>query len=348
MRLRLEDASVLLAGLLAALLLLASFAPSGVGKGVDVDDDTIDDDLEAETARAVVAVAVPAPFPNQIVVTSRSVGAEVDDAFDLTFEDGRFDLAYFREAGTETAAVGYRLEFRDLVEWRNGEEVGDAVDVRELLRRGTVRVNATRSISLDGENVTTFQIREVTGLFGVDLHVAERFAKWTPTLVLSPMEVKMDIFIEGYPFVAADTDLALEIRVRVLDGYDVSEAHPSRDVQEGYSGVDEREIVVSAGELATFFAWAETATVDGAERPVAVTDLRFEPEEGEWSLAFVYPQGQRIVHDPKLGVVSQAFEEIVTRPKEPTLTPDPFLFSLSLVVLAILVLAAVSLRRRRR
>ena len=74
----------------------------------------------------------------------------------------------------------------------------------------------------------------------------------------------------------------------------------SEDEENGIATDEEKEIEISTGDYAGFFAWAETAIVDGVEKIVLSSPIKNEGHEQKFYLN--YPRGNLIVHDPKIGV----------------------------------------------
>ena len=114
------------------------------------------------------------------------------------------------------------------------------------------------------------------------------------TETFSPNELKIDIEINNYPYAGAETELPLLTEIdRELEST-IEEVEVTFDEDAGLT-IDERGINIISGDETIFFTFKETAVVDGVEEAVGVTQL----ENDRFSL--VYPRGDQIVHDPKVG-----------------------------------------------
>ncbi len=174
-----------------------------------------------------------------------------------------------------------------------------------------------------------------------------------PTAVLvRPTEVKFDVLISSFPFESLDSNLALEVELK-------TEVEPKLN----FTGA-QAELEAIGERYAGYFRWSKNATVDGETVPVistvSSTETEFEilPEvelEVERTVILSYPRGDRIVHDPMIGVSAAP----ILPPPPP---PDnggldgivdviaPFSNTAYLVVLgaAVLFVVATLLARRRR
>ena len=63
-------------------------------------------------------------------------------------------------------------------------------------------------------------------------------------------------------------------------------------------GEYEREVRMTSDDFSGFFTWSEQVEVDGVIQNVTSSDLDDEDE-----VVLVYPRGQLIVHDPKIGII---------------------------------------------
>ena len=69
---------------------------------------------------------------------------------------------------------------------------------------------------------------------------------------------------------------------------------------------------------------------------------------GGLEMGFVYGRGSVIVHDPKIGAVSNAFWSIWSHPRTTAPTFDATIYVLGIAVAAGIIGVTVFLRRRRR
>lgn len=321
--------------LLAAAALLVS--PILAAASGDSDGDGIPDDLEASTARNVLVHESTTGFS----IRSRSIGAVPEDAFAIVFSEGKFTVEYF-PVSSAPATVSYRLEFRRILELYldNGEWKEEN---RSDLSWDSSRVRASEVRTTDGENEVLYSVTSASGIVTITVGSTSRFARVGGDRLLSPMEVTVDVQITGYNYSRADSRLALQVEVNSTGVPRVDDT--SEDETAGWA-TNEASVKVSSGQDSLFFAWDRKATVDGASSPIDVTPL--ERSSGGLEMSFVYGRGNVIVHDPKIGAVSNAFWSIWSHPRTTTPAFDAPLYVLGIAVAAGLIGVTVFLRRRRR
>ncbi len=318
----------------AALLLSAGVAAASG----DSDGDGIQDDVETATARSVVVHDSPGGF----VIRSRSQGAAVDDAYQVGYSGGKFTVAYFPDAaGSES--VSYDLEFRRILEvyWEDGEwkEAG-----RFDIPSDYADVTESEVPTKDGETAIVYSMTNASGIFKVTLGCTHRFARLSGDRLLSPMEVKVDIEIRGWTYTPGlDSRLALKVEINSTSIPTMDET--SADERAGWA-TDESAVTVASGSNSLFFSWDTAATVDGVSTPIEATPL--EPSNSGYEMMFVYGRGAVIVHDPKVGAVSNAFWSIWGQPWTTPPAFDTTFYIVGIGAAAGVVGATVLLRRRRR
>jgi len=317
-------------------------------QGDDADGDSIPDAIETATQRVVVALSKA----DELSITSRLVNPPYEDQFSVSFSAGTFEVDYKKAGG----GISYRLEMRNLVQWvdenRNnrlddGEVVGSVTLGNSAF--GDVNVTHIELPNADGGRVHYLNITSRTGLVSLNLTVAERFMRLSPVRILTPMEVKMDIAVNR-PVVVAGANLGIEFRMETEEEVEYSDR--SWDDLNGFA-VGDAAMNVTGGPPGSpaivFFSWAKSATVDGRDIPVALmssTGL----ETGEYDLYLLYLSGGQsigqLVHDPTIGVRSEAFEGVVNRP--PPLQADFLLYGGTLAAMAVLVIGTIVFANRRR
>jgi len=324
--------------------------------------------VHSETAptvqRQVVWLGSPSQSaPRAIRISSESVGAPSPDAFQITYADGSFSLEYQRQANGSVTS-DFNLTLRNLVEWNDTNENGIAddgiVEVAAPLGSigfGNLPIRHSLSSSSDGGDVHSFLIPSNDQKVQLNLTIGERFVPISSQQRLTPMEAKLTIDIQHH-FVHPGWNLGLEIGISTTNNVTLEDT--SWDDEHEFSD-DDRSLNVtndsSPEASTTFFAWANTASVNGQDRPVTVTG----PEENEsnpgyYDMVLAYPVSSelpaadvRVVHDPTLGVVSVAYESLKNLPiGDPNLHPDVPLYAASLALVAGLVAATIILASRRR
>lgn len=231
--------------------------------------------------------------------------------------DPEVKLEFEREAGDDgnesEATFEYKVEFMRLVEYRDadGDDVlGGADDVSSEVDLGDAdwSIGPVEEITAggeDGKTVTVTADLGDDGTFEVVMYVFGDFAQVNATS-LRPTDVKLDFVVGDYPWQGNDTRLALDLKTEVKSEREI----------EGTADGD--SLNVTADDISGYFTWAPNATVDGASTPVASDvyedETRSETEEEtdedgaeaeverEQKLTLNYERGDRIVHDPVLGI----------------------------------------------
>ncbi len=167
--------------------------------------------------------------------------------------------------------------------------------------------------------------------------------------LVRPTEVKFDIDISFFPFETLESSLALIVELK-------TEVEP----QVNFTGT-QAELEAIGERYSTFFRWAKNATVDGGEARVtskilsATTELEGLPEvelEVERTIFLSYPRGNRIVHDPVVGVAAVPPSPPPPPPptdgdQEPVPRFSDLAYAVMLGVAALFVIATLLVRRRR-
>jgi hypothetical protein len=153
---------------------------------------------------------------------------------------------------------------------------------------------------------------------------------------VTPLEVKFDLEIHRYPFREPDTMLAVETRFE------------ANQALEDASWSD-RAIEAADGYFRGYLSWTGDAVVDGRDEPVIVTSVsQVAGEEAERSrfIAFAYPAGDRILHDPEIGVLR--YEAIVQDLVERLVQGDWLLYGVGIAMTALAVGIPAGRRLRER
>ncbi|MHB8634598.1 MAG: hypothetical protein ACYDBQ_11675 [Thermoplasmatota archaeon] len=103
---------------------------------------------------------------------------------------------------------------------------------------------------------------------------------------------KFDILIDDFPFQSTATRIAVVVLVHVDGGVRFA----TLGGEPALAGLDAK---------APFLSWTRQATVDGLPADVGATiQVAADQNSADGILAWSYPQGRHIVHDPKLGVAT--------------------------------------------
>ncbi len=202
------------------------------------------------------------------------------------------------------------------------EDLGFSIFMRGLQEVSEIHNNVTtydfRSVNFtqpvidlikQDDTVTGLKIRTATddGIFGLTFYLIST-AQYGQEHGISPIEVKYDISITNFPFQADDSRLALEnifsFPEMVLED-PADRRFDKKPLPSDWTPPEkERTLGYDLETLSVFFSWASNVTVDGEDHNVTAeykvsVDGESTMVEG---MTFYYPQGQSILHDPKIGV----------------------------------------------
>ena len=162
-----------------------------------------------------------------------------------------------------------------------------------------------------------------------------RLSDGTP---VSPYEAKIDFRFENFPWSSTESRLALITSFTGVSGT-ASVIH--------YANTTE---VVKERNAYAYFTWAPTATVDGNNVDVNVYTRSSRSEMMNYT-EFNYPHGNKIVHDPVIGVLSGSIEDVPAYQlpasfAQPTpVFPGSTLLATTVAVLAIVGVIIVAARK---
>ncbi len=309
----------LLALALAAALLLPAVAANG-------------DDWNEEERRVEVEVR-----PDGFELRSDRLGGAQPDRIRLRLDGGNAEFR-FELMSTPTAQeveAGLRIRLERIVEFldANGDRMFQAsepvrteFDLGDLTLAGVYAEDVT-SDGVSGKQVTAnYTFAEypgaVVGFRATAFGILTNFAQTGQR----PVETKIDILLDGFPYVDELTSPAVELRVR-------SESDTAAEVVRD-------TLSFSVDDLTAFFRWKRTAAVDGETSQVGVTVTIDEaaPGELETFIAFAYARGTAMVHDPTIGFFQTPAGVILG---------NPALYALG-VIAAAAVFAILALARRGR
>jgi len=146
---------------------------------------------------------------------------------------------------------------------------------------------------------------------------------------VSPYEAKIDFSLENFPWSSTESRLALITSFTGVSG-SASVIHYS----------DTTEVVKERNAYA-YFTWAPSATVDGQTAEVKAYTRSSRSEMMNYT-ELNYPHGDKIVHDPVIGVLSGSIEDIPAYQLPASLVqPTPVFPGLTLLATTVAVLAIV-------
>jgi len=290
-----------LALLLFVLLVMPAFAlTGGEGRRIEID-------LERDGSGNVEEISI------ESTCTTRDQVVEFEVEFDA--KDAEIEIEYEVESGIREREAGVEIDFTRLIEYidLDGDETFDeGEEINKFAICDLIFNNpAYRKISEEGvmgyEISCYMDLKGATqdkGKLSISLIVLEDSAEVNGTLI-EPTWVKINIAIADFPFKEESSGLALEVAVE--SGVEM-EYFQERDID---------ELKAKLQNIAEFFNWETTATVDGKIVNV-LHDISDTRRNGEWDpdgndfeleneriVYLSYPRGSCIVHDPIVGISAE-------------------------------------------
>lgn len=263
---------------------------------------------------------------------SDSQGFNVNDRFDLIFDDGTVSLWYTEDtSASDPPSWELDLAFETLFTFEdNGNDRYDGEDIIvNTLELDDTTYSLTHSATIlpDGGNKTTITASSEGGILTL-VFVITTSPTSVDTVAISPSDVKLDIRISGLDIQGGADHVGLGISVD-------ADLESSVDLEEVD---DSSQLNLTQSSLGGFFRWADSAFVDGVQRPVGATWF-------DETLTLSYPSGQLVVHDPIIGIRSMA-------PLSGSLVKlgpigEPLLYGLGLALATGVILGAVAIRTRK-
>lgn len=287
----------------------------------DEDDKDEGDDDERQVEVSVDGDGV------EIRLQRESAASEDKIEVSFEFDDAEFETKYEAESGDAETEMKLQAQLLRLAEYRDannnsrydpGEPIlsawafsgsADEEDDDPEPSDGSVHWLAPTVSDVTRDNQSGKQIRAPatlgSGEFELVMWVFGDFVNLENS-TLKPTSVKIDFHIRNYPYHANNTALALFLQTESKTEFEVERDHEEmEDDEQGVSASAQ----LGGAPVSLVFTWKDSATVDGASKPVYTTSLRTksetETEDGESEterkelFALSYARGMDIVHDPE-------------------------------------------------
>lgn len=316
--------------------------------------------LPTDTRRNVTWYGIPITTPRSLHIESQSIGAVTPDEFQITYADGNFTLVYQRVAGGPITSQ-YTLSVKGLLEWNESQAEGwpqdGAVAYTDLGAGafGRFPIQHTAWAGPNGVQLDSFLVASNKGDLTLNLTIADGFVSLPSKQILTPMEAKLSLEI-NHTMTVPGTRLALHIGLTTTQK--ITLQNQSWDDVNEFSSDDRAVNVTNQGDAASssaFFAWSNNATVNNEVGRVVPSGPAQNGTQGDYDLYLSYPKPSSgslqlsIVHDPTIGVVSEAYlNSLRPTPESPLpFRSDALVYAISLAAIAAVVAATALLVRRR-
>ena len=293
--------------LLGLMFLLLVTSVVGVNATTTTDDTTTEDETETTSTTGdddsndrEVTVNVT---DTHAEIESELESGSTEDSFKIEVDVGldgvEFKIEFETESATNETEREFEVSFSELVEYRDVNDNGvydDSVDTDvQTLELDSFEPIVYTLANVSGIPVHIFDVMTTDGVFGARIYATGDFADINGSII-APTQVKIDVMINNFTFTDVNTSLALKVELEA--SVDTSLDAETEDESEGRAS-DEAAIDFLMTDVNGFFSWKESAEIDGVTH--MVNSSIHETSATEQEIYLNYPQGDEIIHDPKIG-----------------------------------------------
>ena len=266
----------------------------------------------------------------------------IEDSFKIEVDVGadgvEFKVEFETESATNETEREFEVDFSELVEYLDINDNG-VYDEENDTEIQTVVLDSFEPIVYTIENTTDgpvhiFDVLTTDGVFGTRIYATGDFTEINGSVV-APTQVKIDVMILNFNFTEVDSQLAL--KVELSTSLETSYDDETEDEEDGRAS-DEASVDVQMTDLNGFFSWKESAEIDGVTH--SVNSSIHEASATEQEIYLNYPQGDEIIHDPKIG-----FENLLLAGTAPLVISEYVPIIAAVVAIAIIGVIVVAKRR---
>ena len=265
----------------------------------DETDTTSTDNYDDDSNDREVTVTVT---PTHAEIESKLQSGGTEDAFKIEVDiDGsvEFKVQFESEIAANETETEFKVGFDQIVEFIDINDNGvydDEIDTElQTLELSSFEPLAYTTENISGILVHIFDVLTTDGIFGARIYATGDFTNINGS-VIAPTQVKIDVFIHNFNFTESTSQLALQVHIET--SLETSFDNQTEDEDEGRAA-DEAAIDVLMTDLNGFFSWKESAEIDGVAH--MVNSSIHEVSATEQEIYLNYPQGNEIIHDPKIG-----------------------------------------------
>lgn len=288
----------------------------------DKDNDGVDDEVENAYEREVQIET----SNHELQIQSQIKSGENKDKIEIqlqaqTGDLPQMELKYKTEGNASESELKFKVEFDQIVEYvENGTLLGyqqpEFVSSYLFSEAEWVPFNYTSDV-VNGSTIYKFNLATTDGVFTV------HFAVTTGIVVggnytLTPNSLKFDVEINGFPYTANASSLALLSNVKTEQENERKENDHTDEEAAGF-GQNEAEVKIGNANASGFFSWSEYAVADNQLINVdhqifhnVDEDANTDEAEDQLVFSFIAENASNIYWDPKIGVTSQATETLLS------------------------------------
>ena len=243
----------------------------------------------------------------QLEIESILINGSTKDKISVHFkvsDEPEFEIGYQSESEAVEHELEFSIRFQALIEFldlnnnNNYEESTDQLLTEFDLDLEYLDLSYITQNFGSGKIVHIINTTSMDGVFSLQFYVVESISRINGAIIV-PSQIKLDIGINNFIFSEDSSKLALIVKLSSENEYEYNEE--TEDEYEGRS-TDEQEVKVSMNNHTGFFSWSEFALVDGINHTVRSSGV-LDDEGEEQKIYLTYSQGNRIIHDPKIGII---------------------------------------------
>ncbi|MFX1469351.1 MAG: hypothetical protein ACFFB8_11870 [Promethearchaeota archaeon] len=308
------------------------------GLASDDDFDGVDDEFEDLNTRYIEIEFLEDEFEVEAILRSGTVRDKIKFSVSYDSDGLSVELQYnpeFEGDDQNNIELEFSISFQKLIEFVDMDDNGifdESVDqtIQEIEIKDFKSLNYSQ-ISISPETTLHyFILNTIDGIFTAHIYFAEEFIKINNNII-SPSQSKIDIEINNFNFLQSTTQLALYIKLE--SEVDYEEKEETEDEKFGFAD-NETSVFTSNQNRFGFLSWKETAIIDGVTSSISISPIEVDDDdEFEQKLYICYQRGQKIYHDPKIGI-----EGVLKSIPQP-----PFPLDLTIIIVIIIVAFSVGI-----
>ena len=294
----------LIIGFFFVAILMSSFNLKFVSASDD-DNDGIDDDFEEDNKRNIEIEISESEI--QIESNLRS-GDQIDNIqlkIQYESEGLSIEVSYEEEhdSGSETE-LEFGVKFQEIIEYIDNDDDGVFnSDLDSIIKTVSLDefypVNYSLSSISGNSDLHYFRIETKDGIFRAHIYFMEEFSIVNNSII-TPNQMKINIEIFNFSFINENSKLALYIKLE--SEIEFEEEEVTEDEEKGFAE-NEEGVITTINQYAGIFTWEENATIDGKSQRVLVSSIETDDhDENEQKIYLNYLSGNKIFHDPKIGI----------------------------------------------
>ncbi|MHA2008736.1 MAG: hypothetical protein ACXABO_16160 [Promethearchaeota archaeon] len=286
------------------VILLFTFSYKSVIASDD-DDDGVNDEFEELNSREVNVEV----NENEAQIESHLLNGDSLDELHFKIQSNEegigIEFSYESDynSGSELE-LEFGIRFHEIIEYIDTDDNGVYnkdidLQLQKYLINDSKPIIYSSSIISVGRYLHYLRIETNDSIFKLHIYVTEEFFKVNDTLI-TPNQMKIDVEINNFNYINSGSRLALYALLE--SELEFEEDEETEDEDSGYS-TNEEGVITTINQFTGYFSWQENATIDGKTREVLVNSLEVDDhDEDEQKIYLNYKQGEKIFHDPKIGV----------------------------------------------